>query len=115
MCLLLTACQLFRIWSDQIIAELTLIGLLALKKSKFAPALIPLIVITILFIMFINEKHSLVSRFLPTRECILLDSENRAEGDVNMAFVKGAYLQPSLQHPFMEPDYDEGTDDFTTS
>jgi hypothetical protein len=94
---------------------LTLIGLLALKKSKFAPALIPLIIITVLFIMFINAKHSLVSRFLPTRECILLDSENRTEGEMNMDFVKGAYLQPSLQHPFAEPDYDEGTDEYAAS
>lgn len=94
------------------IAQLTLIGLLALKKSKFAPALTPLLVVTVLFIMFINSKHSLVSRFLPTRDCILLDSANRAEREMDMDFVKRAYLQPSLQHPVLEPDYDEGTDDY---
>jgi len=98
-----------------VIAQLTLIGLLALKKSVFTPALIPLIIITGLFILFINSKHSLVSNFLPTRDCILLDSENRVEGEMDMDFVKGAYLQPSLQHPVVNPDFDEGKDDYLAS
>jgi len=42
----------------------------------------------------------------------LLDSENQAEGEMNMDFVKGAFLQPSLQNKTVVPDYDEGQDDY---
>jgi hypothetical protein len=42
-----------------LISQLTLIGLLILKKSVFAgPAMGPLMAVTILFVIFINRKHA---------------------------------------------------------
>jgi Calcium-dependent channel, 7TM region, putative phosphate len=94
--------------AGMVVAQLTLIGLLALKQSQFAgPALGPLLATTILFIMFINAKHGTVSEYLPTRDCILRDSENTAEGPMDMDFVKGAYLQPSLQNKAVQPEYED--------
>lgn len=95
-----------------IVSQLTLIGLLALKQSRYAgPALGPLLAVTCLFTMFLNAQHSTVSEYLPTRDCILKDSENTAEGVLDMDFVKGAYLQPSLQDELVKPDYEDDDDD----
>jgi hypothetical protein len=81
-----------------VIAQLTLIGLLALKKSQYAsPGIMPILVVTLLFIFFINNQHVTVAKHLPTRNCILKDSENSTEKEMDMTFVKGEYLQPSLQ------------------
>jgi hypothetical protein len=105
------------IFASMLVGQLALIGLLALKQSKWSsPALIPLLIVTILFVIFMNADHSHVSEFLPTRNCIMTDSENNAAGPMNMDFVKGAYLQPSLQNRSVEPDYfgdaDDGLDDY---
>lgn len=82
-----------------IIAQFSLVGLLALKKSQYAsPGVLPILAITGLFIFFINNKHGTVAKHLPTRNCILRDSENNAEREMDMKFVKGEYLQPSLQN-----------------
>lgn len=94
--------------ASMVVAQLTLIGLLALKKNLYAgPALGPLLGITVLFIIYINAKHAVVSEYLPTRDCILKDSENSMERPLNMGFVKGAYLQPSLQNKPVVPDYND--------
>jgi len=81
-----------------IIGQLTLMGLLSLKKNPYsAPALGPLLVCTILFIIFMNSQHSLVADYLPTRDCVDRDDENNAEGPMDTSFLKDAYLQPSLK------------------
>lgn len=95
--------------ASMVIAQLTLVGFLSLKQSQFAgPGMIPLLVLTALFIFFISSKHSVIAENLPTRNCILRDCENNAEGDMDMAFVKDVYLQPSLQkraiHPVIDDD-----------
>jgi calcium permeable stress-gated cation channel len=94
---------------SMVIAQLTLIGILSLKQSHYAgPAMGPLFAITILFILFINDQHAKVSEFLPTRDCILKDSENMENPNFNMNFVKNAYLQPSLRNSEpIEPDYED--------
>jgi hypothetical protein len=63
-----------------------------------------------LFIMFLNAKHSTVSEYLPTRDCILKDSKNSSGGPMDMGFVKGAYIQPSLQNMVIDPVYDDDND-----
>jgi len=96
-----------------VIAQLTLIGLLALKQNPYsAPALGPLLALTIMFILYINSEHSLVAGYLPTRECVERDDENSAEGPMDMSFAKGAYLQPSLKRSDpIEPDRCIGSTD----
>jgi hypothetical protein len=82
-----------------VIAQFTLVGLLALKESQYAsPGVLPILAITILFIFFINNQHGTVAQHLPTRNCILKDSENSTEREMDMKFVENEYLQPSLQN-----------------
>lgn len=90
-----------------IIGELTILGLLLLKQSFYAlPAMVPLLVITVLFIFFVNGEHSRVSFFLPIRDCVLLDQRMWEEA-VDFNFVQGAYLQPALRNDAAVPEYDD--------
>jgi hypothetical protein len=96
--------------ASMVVAQLTLIGLLSLKQSHYAgPAMGPLLAITILYIIFLNGQHAKVSEFLPTRDCILRDSENATNDQsfFHMDFAKNAYLQPSLRSDPIEPEYDD--------
>jgi hypothetical protein len=90
-----------------LIAILTLIGVLLLKESVYAaPALGPLLAINIMFIIFINGKHSSVSEFLPSRDCVLHDSRFMDEGK-SYDFVQDAYLQPALRAQCIQLDMDD--------
>ena len=90
-----------------VIAELTLAGLLALKQNRFAgPAMIPIIVITVLFILYINGRHAHVMKFLPTRDCVEFDQKNAEDGLTDFSFCKGEYLQPSLKKYRDDPEYE---------
>jgi hypothetical protein len=81
-----------------LIAEITLVGFLALKEATIAtPLMVPLIIITILFNVYIKQRHFLVSSRLPSRAALKRDLQNQAEGPMNMSFVKGKYVQQALQ------------------
>jgi hypothetical protein len=81
-----------------IVAQVTLLGFLALKKAVAAvPLMVPLVIITILFFMFINDKHMQVATMLPTSVCLELDRLNAERGASDFRFVEGKYLQPALQ------------------
>lgn len=81
-----------------LVAQITLVGLLALKKATFAtPFLIPLMIITILFNLYIRLKHFRVTNHLPTRDCLKLDKQRHLKGKVNYEFLRNKYLQPALQ------------------
>jgi hypothetical protein len=89
-----------------LISQLTLIGLLVLKKSKYAgPAVAPLMGVTILFIVFINRKHTLLTKYLPTRDCILVDRDNNANGVDDDLFRRDKYLHPALRAARADPEY----------
>jgi len=80
-----------------LIAQLTLVGMLALKKAPIQSLLmIPLIVITILFNFYIGMKHFYVTNHLPTRLCLQLDRKHHANGGLDFNFVRQKYLQPAL-------------------
>lgn len=80
-----------------LIAELTLVGMLALKKAPIQSILmIPLIIITILFNFYIGKKHVYVTGHLPTRLCLQLDRKHYANGGLDFSFVRQHYLQPAL-------------------
>jgi hypothetical protein len=88
-----------------LIAQVTLVGLLILKQSKYAgPAIGPLICITILFVIYINSKHKYVTRYLPSRDCVEIDHANAQAGNTDFTFVKGEYLQPALRRLYVEPE-----------
>jgi hypothetical protein len=75
-------------------------GLLALKKAGIASILMfPLIIITVLFNAYIRQQHFRVTENLTSRECLKTDLQN---SNLDLSFVKGAYVQPELQHVFPE-------------
>jgi len=93
-----------RIWTGfikilmtcMLIAQFTIVGLMALKKAVIAtPLMIPLIVITVLFNAYIRQQHFRVAEFLPSREC--LKEDLRKGRDFDLSFTKGAYLQDEMQ------------------
>ena len=80
-----------------LIAQLTVVGMLALKKAPIQSLLmIPLIVITVLFNFYIGMKHFYVTKHLPTRLCLNLDRKHHANGGLDFSFVRNKYLQPAL-------------------
>ena len=103
-----------RIWAGFIvqlyasicIGELTLIGLLILNGAFYAvPALVPLLVITILFIINVHPKRMRVAANLPAIDCLLLDKQNMDGSEPsNFDFLRNQYLQPALKEPFLFPD-----------
>ena len=61
-----------------IVAQLTLVGFLVLKASLFAiPFLVPLLVISILFILYLYQYKLPAAHHLPTGDCVAADQQNR--------------------------------------
>lgn len=88
-----------------IIAEITIVGLLALKVAAVASAMmLPLLVITILFSMYINQQHFKMTERLPSRECVATDMKNREEGETEYEFLRVAYVQPELREKEVLPE-----------
>jgi hypothetical protein len=108
-----------------VIAELTILGFLALKKSEIGTALMvrkylkllrdgfpvscptpahnsfvllelaALIVVTLLFNAYIREEHFRVSDVLPSEISTSRDLKNL---EFNLDFIRGTYLQEELRH-----------------
>jgi hypothetical protein len=89
-----------------LVAEVTIIGFLALKKSTVAvPLMLPLIGTTVLFNIFVRQRHFRISENLPAHDCLNKDIENM-ENNVDFTEFKDKYLQPSLSVAIVEPDWD---------
>jgi len=91
-----------KIWSNfikiflgcMLMAQLTMLGLLGLKKATIAsPFFVPLLIITGLFNVYIRQQHFRTAEFLPTRNCL---REDMRRSDHDLGFLKRAYLQPEL-------------------
>eukprot|EP00339_Tiarina_fusa_P025582 CAMPEP_0116998948 /NCGR_PEP_ID=MMETSP0472-20121206/1848_1 /TAXON_ID=693140 ORGANISM="Tiarina fusus, Strain LIS" /NCGR_SAMPLE_ID=MMETSP0472 /ASSEMBLY_ACC=CAM_ASM_000603 /LENGTH=1137 /DNA_ID=CAMNT_0004698267 /DNA_START=140 /DNA_END=3554 /DNA_ORIENTATION=+ len=94
---------------SMLIGELTLVGLLILKKTVYAlAALAPLIAMTLLFMIFVIPKRNHVARNLPTMLCVELDKKNMQEEGGTAYFASKKYLQPSLK---AQPMYAEEPED----
>jgi Uncharacterized integral membrane protein len=88
-----------------IISEVTLIGIMSIKKGAVAAALmIPLVIATILFVFYIKQEHFRVTEFVPSTICKEEDIKNH--GSLDISFLHGCYLQPSLQVKFEYPETD---------
>ena len=86
-----------------LIAEFTIVGLMALKKAVVAfPLMIPLIVITLLFNAYVHQQHFRAAEFLPSRECLKEDLRNGT--DFDLSFTKGVYLQDEMRDKTKFPD-----------
>lgn len=78
-----------------IVAQLTLVGFLVLKKSLYAiPFMVPLLVISFLFILYLNNYKLHASFHLPTSDCVEADKRHRLR---DFDFAKGKYIQPCIQ------------------
>lgn len=87
-----------------LIAELTMLGYLGIKKAPISVfCYIPLVVITVLFMMYIGEQHYYVTQHLPTRDAIKRDLQNNAERPMDYDFVKEKYVQEALQERIVQP------------
>jgi hypothetical protein len=89
-----------------IIAQVTIVGMLALKKAALASLIMfPLLVITILFTVYIRQKHfKMATEHLPARECIAVDLKNGAGCEMDYGFLRGKYVQPELREKEVLPE-----------
>ncbi len=90
-----------------LLAQVTLIGIMSIKKSAVSSALlIPLAWITVLFALYLEQQHYKVTNYLPSTICRRVDARNA--GKLDMSFLKGQYVQPALQTKRVEADpYDK--------
>eukprot|EP00549_Striatella_unipunctata_P010714 CAMPEP_0118686614 /NCGR_PEP_ID=MMETSP0800-20121206/7914_1 /TAXON_ID=210618 ORGANISM="Striatella unipunctata, Strain CCMP2910" /NCGR_SAMPLE_ID=MMETSP0800 /ASSEMBLY_ACC=CAM_ASM_000638 /LENGTH=765 /DNA_ID=CAMNT_0006583685 /DNA_START=169 /DNA_END=2466 /DNA_ORIENTATION=- len=92
-----------------LIAQITLVGVFALKKAAIAtPLFIPLIVTTVLFNRYIGQQHFYVTQYLPSKEAMAKDLSNQSNRDQLEGF-RTAFVQPSLQEKILQPE-NLGTD-----
>jgi hypothetical protein len=84
------------------VAQLTLIGYLAIKQAPTATYLmIPLIVGQVLFHIYICQRHFRVARRLPTEDSLRLDAEN---DPMDYRFLKDKYRQSALMVKELHPE-----------
>ena len=79
-----------------LIGEITIVGFLGLKRTPAASALmIPLLIITILFTIYLGQKHFEMTKFLAAQHCMDEDQKNST---MDLSFLKGKYIQPEMRH-----------------
>ena len=95
--------------SCMIISEVTLIGIIFLKKA-FIPgvALAPLIAGTFLFNSYIKQQHFRIIEYVPSTLCSKIDKEN--DGNLDLSFLNDQYLQPVMKDKFEFPENMERSD-----
>lgn len=87
-----------------LIAEITIVGFLALKVAPLASSLMfPLVVITVLFNIYIRQKHFMATNFLPGWDCVEADRKNNFDGPMDMSFIGNHYMQPELRDKEVYP------------
>lgn len=80
-----------------LISEITILGLLGLKQSVVASILmIPLLIVTVLFNIYVKQQHFSIAEHLPTAKCLDVDVRKGEEG-FQSDFLVGAYTQPALK------------------
>lgn len=81
-----------------IVAQLTLLGLLALKKSVAGVALmIPLLIVNLLFNNYISQQHRRIADFLPSQVCMKVDRKHVRAGREDYSFLVDEYKQPAMK------------------
>ena len=84
-----------------LIAEVTILGMLGLKKATAASTMmIPLIIVTILFSYYVRQKHFAMAENLPARDCMTADmryTNYDGYSDEDFDFMYNEYVQPELR------------------
>lgn len=84
-----------------LIAELMLMTVMVLAQTRVEFALmIPLIVATLLFNVYIRQKHFYVTHFLSSKSCVELDNQNEYHRKHDNDFLSNKYVQPALLPAF---------------
>lgn len=80
-----------------IVSEVVLFAVLLLKEA-FVPAilLLPLVVVSIIFDIYLKRRHYFTTHYLPMGECSTVDQQAENEG-ISSDWLKKSYLQPSLK------------------
>ena len=93
-----------------VIAQVTLIGIMSIKKSALSSTLlVPLCWGTVFFALYLEQEHYKVTQTLPSTICKRIDYRNR--GNLEMSFLEGRYVQPALQTKLMFPDCPQAYDE----
>jgi hypothetical protein len=80
-----------------LIGEVTIVGFLVLKMTPLAVSLmIPLLIMTILFTIYLNQKHFLMTQFLPARVAMDADYHNNHGRILDLSSFKNKYVQPEM-------------------
>jgi hypothetical protein len=88
-----------------LIAQLTLLSFLALRGSEIAAIfMIPLLIVTCMFISHVNEHYCKLGEFLPAKECLSQDMANDDDGLDYNEFTN-IYKNPSLMSRFEDIDW----------
>ncbi|KAG7344768.1 protein of unknown function DUF221-domain containing protein [Nitzschia inconspicua] len=88
-----------------LIGEVTIAGFLALKRTPAASALlIPLLVITVLFVVYLSQQHFKLTKYLSARQCMELDRKNNIGKPMDFEFLKGRYVQPEMREKRKYPE-----------
>jgi hypothetical protein len=91
-----------------LIAQLTLVGFLGLKESAIGVGLmIPLVVVTCLFMIYLGQRHFRIGKHLPAQACLSQDLANQ-DDDVDYEEFRNQYKNPSLMARFLDADWDSG-------
>jgi hypothetical protein len=91
-----------------VVAQLTVVGFLFLKVATIAAALmIPLVVITCLFIIYVSQCHFVIGKYLPARTCRSQDLANE-DDEVDYSEFKNSYKNPALMARFLDADWSSG-------
>lgn len=97
-----------------VLAEILVLFAVLLLKETFVAALlmVPLLLVSVLFHVYISKRHYMVTRYLPLAKCAVKDAQN--EG-VTSGWLVGAYfLQPALKDRVLYPDnYTPNENDWT--
>lgn len=79
-----------------IVGQLTLWGILVLKRFPYAIGLmLPLLGTNILFNVFIQQQHTRVCEFLPSEDCARIDAEHAGASE-DLSFLVDAFKQPAM-------------------
>lgn len=94
-----------------VIGQLALTGFLALQRAGAASAtMIPLIVATVVFISYLEQRHWKLGEYLPSRVALNRDLENYEE-ECDYEVFLDSYKNPTLMHPDVQPNWNSGKED----
>lgn len=89
----------------EIVAEITVMAVLAIKEGAVAsPLMIPLFIATILFWLYLEQQHFRVAVYLPSKTCVEVDSARDKLAEIDFDTWFGAYRQEALKVPYVRPE-----------